>query len=390
MSRPKRVLKQVRSALATFFDTEASGGLILFAATLGALVWANLVPGYEGFWSTSVRLGPVEKDLRHWVNDGFMALFFFVVGLEIKRELVVGELREFKKATLPVAGAIGGMLVPAGIYLALNAGGVGSRGWAVPMATDIAFVIGALALLGSRVPDGMKVFLLALAIIDDIGAIVVIAIVYTGGVGVLWLLGALACVGVIVILRMLHRTHPVAYIVPGVGLWYAFLEAGVHPTLAGVALGLLTPARPLDGRDVLSALQHRIHPISSYVAIPVFGLANAGVVVTADIARRALGSPISWGIIAGLVAGKAIGIGGASTLAHRIGIGRRPDDLRTGHIVGAGFLGGIGFTVALFIATLAFEDPRLVDEAKLGILGGSVVAGLLGAAIVVRTTTRSR
>ena len=379
MARPKQVLDRIREFLAT----ESAGGAILVLATLGALIWANVLPGYEAFWHRTFEVAGVAKDLRHWVNDGLMTLFFFVVGLEIKRELVVGELREPQVASLPVLAAVGGMAGPALLFLAINLGTPGVRGWAIPMATDIAFVVGALSLLGPRVPSGLKAFLLALAIVDDIGAIVVVAAAYTSDVSFAWLAGAAACSFVVLIMRKLRVAQPGLYLVPGVAMWWCVLQAHVHPTLAGVALGLITPARHVHGRNILDDLQERVHPLSSFAVIPVFALANAGVALSSDSLARATGSRLFWGIVVGLVAGKTFGIFGSSVLVERLRLGRRPSDVDRSDLLGGAILSGIGFTVALFITGLAFDNDDLVTTAKMGVLVGSIVAAIAGVASLI-------
>jgi NhaA family Na+:H+ antiporter len=260
----------------------------------------------------------------HWVNDALMTVFFFVVGLEIKRELVTGEMRNRRRAALPAVAALGGMVVPVLLFVAINVGGNGLDGWAIPIATDIAFAVGVLALLGPRVPSSMKLFLLTLAIVDDIGAIVVIAVFYSNGLDGWWLLGALAVTLLVVAMSRLRVDHPLAYVVPGVVLWWCLYEAGVEPTLAGVVLGLLTPARPRRGRPVLEPLEDALHPISSFVIVPIFALANAGVVLSRDAIDHASSSRVTIGIVVGLVVGKFVGILGASTLGLRLGSVRCP------------------------------------------------------------------
>ena len=250
----------------------------------------------------------ITEDWLHWVNDGLMTVFFFVVGLEIKRELVRGELRDPRTASLPVLAAIGGMVVPALLYVAINAGGPGSRGWAIPMATDIAFAVVVLTVLGTRVPKPLKLFLLTLAIVDDIGAIVVIALFYSKGIAFGWLLGALAVIAFIICMQRLRIGNPIVYVVPAVALWVCTLESGVHATIAGVVLGVLTPARPFGGRDVIENLEGRLHPWSSFLVIPLFALANVGLKLDPAAIEHALTSPIAWGIIVGLVVGKPVGI----------------------------------------------------------------------------------
>jgi Na+:H+ antiporter, NhaA family len=389
-------VRRVVDPVKDFLHTEAAGGLFLLAATVVALGWANspFAAGYESLWGRELTIGAgplaVTEDLKHWVNDGLMALFFFVVGLEIKRELVVGELRDPRRASLPVLAAVGGVVVPAGIFLLLNAGGEGAGGWGIPMATDIAFAVGVLAVLGSRVPAGAKVFLLTLAIVDDILAITVIAVFYSSQLAVGWLAVAAGGMALIVVLRRLGIRAVRAYIPLGLLVWLATLESGVHATIAGVALGLATPARPVQGRPVLAQLQHRLHPVSSYLVIPLFALANAGVPLGGDALGRAARSPVAWGVALGLLAGKILGVAAASLAAVRLRLGALPDDLTMRHVLGLASLAGIGFTVSLFIAELAYPGSDLVDLAKVGILAGSLVSGLTGAALLATGRHPSR
>ena len=281
------------------------------------MIWANTdTAGYESWWGRTLTIGSgdlaITETLVHWVNDALMTIFFFVVGLEIKRELVTGELRDTSRAALPAVAAIGGMVVPAVVYVLLNLGGTGLDGWAIPMATDIAFAVGVLAILGARVPSSLKLFLLTLAIVDDIGAIVVIALFYSSGVEPLWLLGGVAVVVLVIAMSRLGIDRPLAYVVPGALLWLCLYEAGIEPTLAGVVLGLLTPALPRRGRPVLERLESSLHPVSSFVIVPIFALANAGVVLTGEAIDHALASRVTIGIVVGLVVGKFVGIFGAS------------------------------------------------------------------------------
>jgi NhaA family Na+:H+ antiporter len=350
---------------------------------VAALVWANVADvAYEDFWHVDL---PLDLDLRHFVNDGLMALFFFVVGLEVKRELVVGDLRDPRTAALPVAGAIGGMLVPAAIYLAVTAGGEGADGWAVPMATDIAFALAVLAIVGTKAPRELKIFLLTLAIVDDIGAIVVIALFYGDGLAPAWLLGAAATAVGIVAMRRAGLTNPWWFVGPALLLWLCTLESGVHATIAGVVLGLLTPTGAVGGREVLHDLEDRLHPWSSFLIVPLFALANAGVVLTSDAVDGALSSAVAWGVVLGLVVGKPLGILAASALAVRLRIATLPEGLAVRHLAGVAAIAGIGFTVSLFVAELSFEGT-LLAQAKLAILAASVTAGLVGM-VVIRIAT---
>ena len=375
-----------------FVAIEALGGVVLLAATTVALVWANVsLASYEQLWSTHLTVGAAEfaltETFRQWVNDGLMTVFFFVVGLEIKRELVRGELRDPRTASLPVLAAIGGMAVPALLYVAYNAGGVGSGGWGIPMATDIAFAVALLAIVGSRVPSNLKLFLLTLAIVDDVGAIAVIVLFYSGSISSTWLLGAAGALTAIVILQRLRVPYALAYVLPAVLLWVCVLESGVHATIAGVALGLLTPARPFGGREVIEPLEARLHPWSCLAIVPLFALANAGVFLGGGSIARAANSPIAWGIVLGLVVGKPLGIFATTVLALRLRLGRLPDGVRLVHVLAAGVAAGIGFTVSLFVANLAFGGSRLT-AAKVAILIASVISGILGVTLLRATTAR--
>lgn len=376
--------------LAEFLRTEAGGGALLLVATAVALIWANSPwqDRYVDLWHTEVIVGTgswaVREDLQHWVNDAVMAVFFFLVGLEIKREIAVGELRDRRAAALPAVAAAGGMVVPALVFLAVVGGGDAARGWGIPMATDIAFAVGVLAVLGRRAPIGLKVFLLTLAIVDDIGAIAVIAIFYSGGIEVGWLTGAAAVLAAVVGARHLGLSRPLAYLPLGTAAWYCTYRAGIHPTIAAVALGLLTPAQPIRDRPVLTDLEHRLHPWSSYLVVPVFALANAGVSLGANTLGEAVRSRLTWAVAVGLVVGKVLGISGAAWLAVRSRIGRFPEGVGFGHVLGAGGLGGIGFTVSLFVTGLAFNSEALQTQAKIGILAGSLTAAILGAALLLR------
>lgn len=376
-------------SLREFIDVEVAGGLVLLIGAALALVWANLGdPGqYESLWRTHLRLGvgPVALDLelRHWINDLLMALFFFVVGLEIKRELVDGELRGARRAALPAIAAIGGMAVPALIYLAINPSGAPARGWGIPMATDIAFAVGVLALFGRRIPLGLKVFLLSLAIVDDIGAIAVIAIFYSANIGPLALALSAASTAAFAASWRLGPPlrSPLLFLLAAVA-WTALYASGVHPTIAGVALGLAVPAGTDPDPSPAERLGHALHPWTSFGIVPIFALANAGVVLPAGGLSAALGHPVAVGIMAGLVAGKLLGISLASYLAVRTGLAVLPVGVGWGSVVGVAALGGIGFTVSLFITELAFEDRALADAAKVGVLAGSTAAAALGCTLL--------
>jgi Na+:H+ antiporter, NhaA family len=381
-----------RRALASFLHDEAVGGAVLALATVVALVWANVAgSSYHDLWSTTV--GPssplhLDLDLHAWVNDGLMTIFFFAVGLEIKRELAVGELSSPRDAAMPVIAAIGGMVVPALLYLAWTTGTDATDGWGIPVATDIAFVLGVLSLLGRRAPTGLRLFLLALAIVDDIGGIIVIAAYYSSGVDTAWLAVAALAIVAVVAMRRIGVLRPLAYVPAGVVLWVAMHESGVHATIAGVVLGLLTPAGLLGGREVLADLEHRLHPWSAFVIVPLFALANAGVVLSGDALRDAAASRVTWGIVFGLVAGKLLGITAATLAARRLGIGRLPDGVTTFHLVAGAALAGVGFTVSLFITEIAFAGTTTVPAAKIGVLAASITAAILATALFIAADRR--
>jgi NhaA family Na+:H+ antiporter len=405
-----------------FLATEAAGGIVLLAMTAVALAWANSPwqDSYEALWHNRVAIGVgdvrVEEDLRHFVNDALMALFFFVVGLEIKRELVRGELADRRVAMLPVAAALGGMVVPACIYLAVTAGTDGGAGWGIPMATDIAFALGVLALVARRVPASLKLLLLTLAVLDDIGAIVVIALFYGADLDATALGAAALCLAGLVALRRLRVDWPPVYIALGLATWYATYRSGVHATVAGVAVALVTPARalaPADAvrrwaddlpdepsaaelrqmsviaRESVSPVEHvedRLHSFTSFVVLPTFALANAGVVIHRDMLADADSFRAALGIALGLVVGKALGILLGAWLAVRVGLAFLPAGLGWRHLAGIGALGGIGFTVSLFIAGLAFDEAQLADAARLAIVCSSVVAAVVGSMLLRRAT----
>ena len=383
-----------------FARLEAFGGILLIGCTVVALVWANSPWGasYFSLWHTDLTFGFAGKllsePLHFWINDGLMALFFLLVGLEIKRETLIGELASFRKAALPIAAALGGMVVPAGLYVLFNHGGPGASGWGIPMATDIAFALGVLALLGDRVPTSLRVFLAALAIVDDIGAVLIIAFFYTEqiswislGVGSLFFLALIAA-------NRAGARHPLIYAILGVGLWLAFVQSGVHPTVAGVLLAMTIPARQgatldLRARDwarvdsPMLRFEHALIPWITHVIMPVFALANAGVVLGTG-AAKSLVDPISLGVICGLVLGKPIGIVLFSWLATQSRVATMLDGVSWRQIVGVGMLGGIGFTMSLFIANLAFGTAPPLEMAKVSILAASVISGLTGALVLMK------
>lgn len=425
-----QLIERVLAPFQRFTQTESSSGLLLLACTAVALGWANSIwaASYEHLWETelTLSLGPwsAHSTLHHLINDGLMAVFFFLVGLEIKREMLAGELATLRSAALPIAGALGGMIVPALLYASLNAGTAGEPGWAVPMATDIAFALGVLALLGDRVPIGVRVFLAALAIVDDIGAVLVIAVFYSGGIA----LGPLSVAGALVLLaagaNVAGVRRPWAYAAIGLALWAAVISSGIHATVAGVLLAMTIPARtrideisflsrarhalsrfetahepgasPLKDPEHQAAVQqlerlakqlqppllrleHGLHGVVAFGIMPLFALANAGV----PLGLRQLGggdsTAVALGVAFGLLVGKPLGITLLAWAAVRLGAASLPQAVTWRSIAGAGLLGGIGFTMALFIAGLAFTgEPGLLVAAKLGILGASLIAGLTG------------
>ena len=403
---------RVVQPLRDFLATEAASGVLLVVAAVAAMVWANSPwkGSYESLWSSEISLRVAGRslvlDLRHWVNDGLMTLFFFVVGLEIKREVSVGELKDPRRAALPALAALGGMVVPALMFVAVNLGGTGVRGWGIPMATDIAMALGVLALIGSRVHPSLKLFLLALAIVDDIGAIVVIAVFYSKSINVTMLVASVALIVAVVVAKTLGVSGVGVYVVLGTLLWFTVHEAGVHATIAGVILGLLAPTTAIvashqideavladvssysaasetvrmarQSVSVVEWLEHRLHPWTSYAIVPIFAFANAGISISFSAVSAAASSRITLGVILGLVVGKTVGITVASWVAVRTRVAILPDGLTWGSIVGVASLAGIGFTVSLFVAGLAYDDAALDAQAKMGILAATVAAALLG------------
>lgn len=373
--------------MAEFLRAEALGGFALLAGAFAALVWVNLIDAasYESLWGTELRIGigdlAITETLGHWVNDGLMTLFFFLISLEIKREVVTGDLRQPKAAALPVLAALGGVLAPVAIFLLLAGGGDSAAGWGIPMATDAAFAIGVLTILGDRVGLGVKLFLVTVAVVDDVAAICVIAIAYTGDLSLGWLVAAAGGLLGVVAMRALGVRRVIAYVPVGAAIWVAMLESGVHATLAGVLLALLTPARPIEGRRVLEELETRLHPFTSLLVLPLFALANAGVELGGAALSDPEGQQIAVAVAVGLLIGKLAGIAGATFVALKLRLGTLPAGVDMRGLLGAAALGGIGFTVSLFIAPLAYSSPVMVEGAKLGIFAASVAATLLGAAI---------
>ncbi len=433
--REKSVFETIKDPFQRFFRTEASSGILLIVFTLIALVWANSPWGniYTSLWAKKLTIGfgefNISETLGHWINDGLMAIFFFVVGLEIKREIVAGELSSLKQASLPIAAAIGGMLVPALIFVFLVGDGNGSEGWGVPMATDIAFSLGILSLLGKRVPLSLKIFLTAFAIVDDLGAVLIIAIFYNSGIVLNALFIAGALVFVLLLLNYFRLNAISLYILIGFILWYFFLVSGVHPTLAGVILAFLIPQHrkvmgdefvlymrenldefkkdcngaiylsnkqmvAIDKMEMLTKkvqspvqeLEHSLHGFVSYFVMPVFALANAGIILTSG--DTGILNSLSYSILLALVLGNLIGISLASWIVIKTGLASLPKNVKWINLIGIAMLGGMGFTMSLFISNLAFSDPELLNQAKIGILIGSLIAGVSGYLILRFTLSK--
>jgi Na+:H+ antiporter, NhaA family len=411
--------RNVARPVARFLRIEAAGGMLMLVGTIAALIWFNVnAHGYESFWETEAGFTfggfGLELTLHEWVNDALMALFFFVVGMEIKREMVAGELRDPRAAALPIVAAFGGMIVPAVIFTVFNAGGEGASGWGIPMATDIAFAVGIVSLLGPRVPVALKLFLLTLAVTDDLGGIAVIATFYSSGLSFGWLGGAAAMLALMVILRRAGVWYFPAYVLLGVIAWYFMLRSGVHATVAGVVAGFLTPTTPLRPRleaekiasqledhhelsaaDVRRAaflikeavpvdlrLTDLLHPWTGYVIIPIFAFANAAIPLNGDSLSAAASSSVTLGVFLGLLVGKTVGVTGAALVALKLGWARRPRGVTDLHILGAAIAAGIGFTVAIFVAGLAFDDLVLQEDAKIGIFAASISAAVLSLVVL--------
>lgn len=429
-------LRNVVDPFREFVQTEASGGVLLLICAVFALLWANSPWDdlYDDLFHTYITISVgdygISASFAHWINDGLMAIFFLVVGLEIKREVLVGELASLRRAALPIAAAIGGMVVPALIYVAINAGGEGSHGWGIPMATDIAFSLGVLAVLGSRAPATLKVFLTALAIVDDIGAVLVIALFYTADVSLNYILLSAGILALLVIMNLLGVRRTMPYIILGIGLWIAVYQTGVHATVAGVLLALTIPARHslsasellargrqileefeevdrtddlgrrilTDGRyasalheveqikralqSPLQQFEHSLHPWVAYLIVPLFALANAGVSLGGEFGSM-ITEPVTLGVIAGLFIGKQLGITGFTWLGVKTGLMNLPSGIGWRQIHAVACIAGIGFTMSLFIANLAFignaeHGARLLDDAKIGILVASLLSGVMG------------
>lgn len=358
-----------------FFNSEKTGGLILILCTVVSLIFANSVVqnDYTAFWNTDLG----GHSLTHYINDGLMAIFFLMIGLELEREIYVGELSDLRSASLPIFGALGGMLLPAGLYLAFNFGTSTQSGAGIPMATDIAFAIGILSLLGNRVPASLKIFLIALAVIDDLGAILVIAIFYTKTLLLHNLLISLGIFGGMLVLNRLKVHNLIPYLIGGVFMWYFMLNSGIHSTISGVLLAFAVPFGKGDERSPSFILQHWIHKPVAFLILPLFALANTAIVIEPGWYNN-LTTNASLGIFAGLIIGKPLGIWISSFIAVKLGIGILPEGVNWKHLFGAGLIGGIGFTMSIFITLLAFEDTALINQAKTAVMMSSLVAGFLG------------
>ena len=423
MTMKNQFLLRPRSMLERFVHQESSGSILLFAATVVALVWANSPwsASYFALWKLPLQLGRrplLSMDLHHWIDDGLMVLFFLVVGLEIKREIVKGELSSVRQAALPIMAALGGMILPALLYFAFNPSGLGARGWGIPMATDIGFAMGVLALLGKCIPSSLRVFMLALAIVDDVGAILVIAFFYTPTISLPYLAAAGGLLPLLILVAM-RRASISLYVIVGFFFWAAVLRSGVHATIAGVILGLVAPITPkfrpeelaesaepllenfralISSKDKSSAeatlttldqllrgtdsiaerLERSVHPWVCFIVLPLFALANAGVALSTAQLKLAYSSSIALGILLGLLLGKAVGVTLFSFLGVKLKIAGMADGLTWKGIAGVGLLAGVGFTVALFISGLSFGDETLIATAKVAVLAASLAAGSFG------------
>jgi len=366
-----------------FFQSEKAGGFLLIGCTVVSLIVANTAfgPAYTNFWHSYLDLSFLNVELKysieHWINDALMAVFFLLVGLEIERELYVGELSEFKNALLPIVAAVGGMVLPAVIHLMLNAGLPTAAGFGIPMATDIAFALGILSLAGNRIPITLKIFLTALAIIDDLGAITVIAIFYTKGFSLLYFLGSLLVFGILFILGKRKVYQLWIYVIGGVIMWYLMLKSGVHATIAGVLLAFAIPFHKEDEKNPSYQLQHALHIPVAFIILPLFALANTAIDIPRDVVSN-LTTSNALGIIAGLLAGKLIGVVLSSFAAVKLGWSALPAGVTWRQVIGAALLAGIGFTMSIFITNLAFSDPDVIVSSKMSILLASVIAAVAG------------
>jgi NhaA family Na+:H+ antiporter len=377
-----------------FLENKKAGGFLLILCTAVSMIVANsgFGDGYIHFWHSVIgfNLGSIDLNysVEYWINDGLMAIFFLLVGLEIERELYVGELSDIKNAMLPVFAAAGGMLIPALLHFSFNAGTDTQSGIGIPMATDIAFALGVLSLLGSRIPVSVKIFLTALAIIDDLGAIIVIALFYTKGFSVIYFALALSVFIILLVLRKLKVMNLIFYIIPGILMWFFMLKSGIHPTITGVLLAFAIPFRNANGESPSVKLEHSLIKPVSFLILPVFALANTGIIFSAGWYEGIL-SNNSLGIITGLVLGKPVGIIIFSYIAIKTKLGNLPSDINFKHITGAGILAGIGFTMSIFITLLAFDDASVIVNSKIAVLLASLISGTVGY-LLLRSTAVSR
>ncbi|WP_209346947.1 Na+/H+ antiporter NhaA [Pontixanthobacter sp. CEM42] len=385
-------IRSVFAPVRALFVGDASAGILLILVAAAAMLAANsdLAGEYNALFNGKLSWTPIGKldTLHYWINDGLMAIFFFVVGLEVKREIICGQLATPEQRRLPMLAAVAGMLVPAGIYILIAGGDPQlTRGWAIPAATDIAFAMGVLGLLGSRVPASLRLFLLTVAIVDDIGAVMVIAVFYTANIKLMWVVASLVVLGVMMLMNRLHVSRILPYIFVALVLWFCVLNSGVHATIAGVVAALTIPMHRKDGNSLLEKLEHGLAPWSAYAIVPIFGFANAGVNL-GGIGMDGMLAPLPLAVAAGLVLGKQLGIFTTIFVAAKIGFAKPPKGASWAEIWGVSILCGIGFTMSLFIGELAFPDYReLIDEAKIGILAGSVISAIMGYVILRMTTT---
>ncbi len=430
--------KWILNPIHSFINNSTTSGIVLFSSALLAIILSNSpwADEFHHFWELNFTIGfdgyEITKSLHHWINDGLMAVFFFVVGLELKREIIAGELRDPKNAILPISAAIGGMICPALIYLVFNSSGVTTSGWGIPMATDIAFALGVLFLLGDKVPLSLKIFLTALAIVDDIGAVLVIAFFYTSDISLMSLGTGIFFMIVLIVSNLIGVRSTIYYAIIGIGgLWLAFLMSGVHATIAAVLAAMTIPAdvkikeidymkkmhqliKKFDEADPnnnptvtskqlhivediityskealtpLQRLEHRMHPFVSFVILPIFAFSNAGISFSGDVLEQ-IASPIFSGVFFGLILGKVIGVFGLVMLLLKFGWVKLPSGMNQYHLLGAGFLASIGFTMSIFIGGLAFKDATYVFEAKMGVLFASVIASILGYQIIKYANNR--
>ena len=385
-SHPPASRRRLRP-LQEFLETSVAGGLVLVMAVVVALVWVNSPwsGSYSSFFATPISVGAGEHavvgDVHFWINEGLMTFFFLVVGLEIKRELTIGELHRPRAAFLPLIAAATGMAVPALLYLAIVGGGEGARGWGIPMATDVAFALGVLALAAARAPSGLRPLLLAIAIVDDIGSVIVVAAFSPEAIAIGWLPVCVGLAGLVFVLPRMRIQGALVSVIVGIALWYAMYRAGLHPALAGVVIGLLTPASPAspDSDPPITRVEHVLLPVSSFVVLPLFALANMGVELSASSIALAAGSSVAWAILVARVGGKLFGIWGGGMLASRLRLADLPDGVRSGHLAGIAVAAGTGFTVSLFVAEVAFgRASPLLPPVKISLLAASLICATVG------------